>query len=1436
MNNPATPLGESSPDPTPLGATSEQTPEERSSVRRENAAFEISMATGRSPEEVAVSLENGDRTPVEEAKSSVPDAVQAQLVASTEEQQDPEQAANDLQGAFEKQQEFTSTDGFYLEGALTVGDPNYSPALARTLRNQQIGMEVLEERFKDAQEKGFLGKSVDFIDRFIFRYMPIGLYEDVTRESESAGLELAQAAANMEPDEFRSYMEDYANGKAEEGFFKDENYFAFLDAVGEAQNSGFDPMGGINQIIGIAEAVPLAKAALSAGKLATRVGGIRGPRAAAEAVEQAGENALKDPEIQSEALPRQFDLGSNESIKPTLGRVARMAEENALIQDIQSLYKSGTFGRVATQEQVSAAAERVRQNVEGISSRTIADENISLVDPVGLGDYTSTFRMGKAKDGAPYADKGNATKYANQLQNRGLAARVVEVDPDDASKGFYVEVAERLDLSRVADPLDLNVHQNIFNRGVGRVFGSTLQVDDDYLNTLANMGEGGSGAIRDAVQPYLDTLEKLPLESKTTIGQIFKDLRDGDDAFIRDGYSEVEFKTKFRQYHPSGKAPTEQDIDAFYAAKTISDSAYILQANRVANRYVARGYKSLEVESGVFVPGKTTNDIGDNVAILSGETGRIISKADLADNAVVWKLDRELEGGVDLVTSPRNVGTIRYEDVLGYNAGGRRVNPDAKYFVTLGDRAILTTFTDKLARSARAQIDNIVKAARRSSDNLDQLTDELDDVIKKNNDWNPSIENTADFVALAQRKGWRLNDEVDFKARDDVLKETDSELFAGLSMDDYVKSTQRRYDDVLMEYGGNETFNYNPIQSMVQQLSDTAKEYSFRAYTQTSKVSWLKAAGKGQALKDNPNVEAVWRSVDPSDLKGEKGRRLRELKAIIDRRDQVQSGISAAMSDFGASTAEYVFGKTKGKVKVNLDEMNVPGSLLNLGFRSAFGFLNLSQFFLQASHSFVIASISPRHGSKAAGLVIPLRLAMASGDPKGLQRLAKLSGISDSDMDELVKYINTSGRRNIENDAIEKGTGPGWGISSWEGQDLRPTTVRKTLHQTSRVVKAADRVGLAAFNEGEKLSRWTGMITAFLEYKAKYRGASAMSDAGRQWITRREQNLSFNMTTTSRGAWQSGLMKVPTQWLSYSMRAVENVVLGRGFTKGERARMTLMMGSMGGATGAFLGGAADEVSEKYGLDPSGPAAVGLRYGLVDAVLTYGLQGLTGEELRTAFGTRIAPLTAFTDLHRKVTEESAVTALGGPSGEIVGGGASALFSSLKALVTGQQMTAWEDVQRVLRTPSGVDNIWKATTIANEGVYRSKSGTEIPLEFSDWEAAMQAVGLTNYRVADFYGERTSAFRENRKMRSFRKEIENDFQAALRMWDKDEVRAREFMGEIFARIEAAPFSPQDKNSLRRSLHSDSTGIIADLTIRQIQKANPGGTARIESWEVED
>ena len=1431
------PLEDDAVDTLPLGDT-RISPEEKNSVRRENGAIEVSVATNRKAEDVATEIDQGARQSIEDAKSSVPDPIATQLTASTESMEDAETASTKLQEAAQKKQEFSNGNGFFLEGALTSNDPNYSPALARLLTNQQIAAEILEERFKEANEKGLLGKSVDFIDRFIFRHIPIGMYEDITRETENKGLELAQAASQMSPDEYREYIEAYANDKAAEGFFTDENYFAFMDAVDESQNAGYDAMANINQVIGIAEAIPLLKPVLSAGKMVTRVAGIRGPKAGAEAYKQVDEAIPgTQPDIQAEGMARQFDPTSDPStVKPTLGFVAAMAENNKLIGDIQYLYKSGTFGRVATQEQIKVASERVRDNIEGISSRTIADENISLVDPIGLGDYTSVFNLGKAKDGDPYISKANAEKYSKQLQERGLAARVTEVSEGNPNMGYYVEVSERLDLTKAGAALDLNEHQMIFNRTLGRVLGSTMQRDDDYLNTLANMGESGMGAIRESVMPYLKPLEQLNLDSKAAIGQVFKELRDGPDAHIRRNYTEQEFAQKFRQYHPQNKKPTEADYDAFLAAKTVSDAAYIMQANKIALRYVEKGYKSIKINDQLYVPGRIAKDVTDDTPILSAETGRIISRRDLSTDSVVWRLDREIEDGLEYVASPKNVTTVRYEDVLGYNSGGRRTNPDAKYFVTSGDRAILTSFTEKQARLAADQIGAIFRVVRERGAKLGDLTDELDEIIKKNNDWNPSIENTADFVKLATKKGWRADQNVSLKARDSVIEGAENDLFAGLTMDDYVKATQRRSDDVLMEFGGNETFNYNPIKSMVDQLSDVSSEFSFRSYTQNSKTSWLKSAGFGKQLKEGANVNALWNTVDPTEIPGARGRRLRELKAIIDRRDQVKSSAHQFMSDFGESVAEWVFEKSGGKLKVNLGEMDVAGSLLNLGFRSAFGFLNISQFFLQSSHALVIASISPKHGSKAAGMIIPLRIAMASKDPKGLKNLAKFMNMTDDDMDQLVKYINTSGRKSIKNDDIQKGTGPGWGISSWEGQNLRPSAVRKGLYQASKVVNKIDEVGLAAFNEGERLSRWTGMITAFLEYKAKFKGADALSDSGRAWITRREQNLSFNMTTTSRGAWQSGLMKVPTQWLSYSMRAVENTLLGRGFTKGERARMALMMASMGGGAGVFAGSWVDQIGEKYDMDPNDPKFVGLQYGWIDGIMSWGLSEMSGEELRTAFGTRIAPLTAFTDLYRKVTEESTLTALGGPSGEIVGGAFGALWKSFGNIVSGNSESSWDDIQEVLRTPSGVDNFWKAAVIANEGVYRSKSGTEIPLEFSDWEAAMQAVGVTNYRVADFYSERTKAFRDSRDMRKFRRTIQNDMRSALRLAETDEVRGYAYMDEIAARINASDFSEYDKMSLRRSVFSEFSNPVADLAMRKLQQGDSFGNRRVESWVKRD
>jgi hypothetical protein len=1400
------------------------------------------VATGQTPETINQKVTNGDNSPINEAKNSVGDVVGDTVNSAIANNEDQQIAASKILDTQEKKAGMDRFSDFVLEDALTVDDPNYNPRMANLYRNQQIAFEVMAERFKGAQEKGVVGTTLDFVDRYLIRQIGIGTYEDLTRRSERKGLELAQAAADMDGDEYRQFIEAYADELTEEGVFRGDNWFAYQDGLNEAVNAGYDVNAGFNQIMGATDLAGLggvAKASLKgAGKVVTRVGKVRGVKAADDAVERLSEAGVRShPEVQDELMPSAQSITKDvDVIGATQSKTNEIFQKNKLVKEVQELSKSGSFGRMATKADIDGLAGQISARLAKTSSRPLANYNV--VDRTGLGDMAVQVRVGKISDGTPYRSEAAATNAAKSMQDKsGLVAKATPVDADDISKGFYVELEETMDLTRTASAVDVaGVTENI----LAKALGSTRAMDDMKLNTLANMSESGQGAIRERVLPYLKPLEKLKYDSKVALGKVYRELRDGQDAYIRDGYTEAEFRQKFKLHHPKGQDATDADIDAFYAAQTLNDTAYILQANRLASRYVSKGYKSISIGD-THIPAKRVTDaLPDDVRILDESTGRALYSQDLTDGMAIWKLDRELEGGLEYVTRPKNVRSIQYEDVLSYNAGGRRVNPDAKYFATTKDnRALFTAFSEKQVMSGVDDINTLMRAARAAGKQIDELVDELDGLIPSRNKWNPDIENTADFVAWLGKKGIRTTDDISYKARDGVV-EGAGDLYSGMNMAEYQRATTRRSDEVLMEYGGKETFNENPIKAMVDQFSEASAEYSFRNYNYNAKTAWLKKALRVDKLPEGTDVNALFRETAATG-DGATDRKLRSLRGIIERRESLASPAVGAMQDYARKLEEFVFDKTNTKVKFT----GVEGTLLNIGFQSAFGFANVSQFFLQATHAASIVAISPKAGSEAAAMVLPMRLAMSSGSEAAkklaYKRMAKVSSMSEADFAEYEKYLRTSGRDLVENDAIEKGTGAGFGVSWWEGSSLLPESVQKVGGVAARGIKKTADVGLIPFNEGERLSRHTGIMTAFIEHRRMFPNVSALSDEGRAWITRREQDLTFNMTTASRGAWQSGLLKVPTQWLSYSMRTMEALVFGGGLSGPERARLGLMMTMMGGAAGFGTGigsRVGDWAGETFGIEPDSIAFTTLKYGIVDGIGSWALSGITGEDVRTAFGTRIAPLTAFTDLYRKVTEESTVSALAGPSGEIAGGmasaGLNALMGGVDLIINGDgygRETFMKDMERVLRTPSGIDNWFKAREMYMTGAYRSKTGTTLPMEFSDVEAAMQAIGITNFKVAEYYERKTDIWRSEKSARDFTKQLQNDFRLALAKYERDPVAGKKFMDEIGARIEFSGFSPLVKSQMRRNLARSEGNSVVDMALKLISEGNDYGASVIES-----
>ena len=1411
-------------------------------------AIDIAAVTGSEVNGVALKTSQGDNSPILAAKATTGDTVQSSVANSYQAGLDPQAASVALLDAQDKRTDLEKFSDFTLEGAMTVGDPNYNPSLARAKANQQIAFEVFEERFKGAQEQGIGSTVVDFLDRYVLRQVAFGVWEDLTKRSERKGLELAQAAASMGHDEYREFISNYADELANEGVLTSENYFALMDGINEAENAGYDPTNaGLNQILAIPDLLGIGKIVKSSGRIITRVGATRGVKAADEAVDTLITAGARDNlDVADELLPDHLSVTKDSNvIGPTQSRTDNIFKENKLVQDIQHLYKSGTFGRIATPEQIQEATSSIVENLRGIVSRPIARTDV--YDTNGLGNFAAVTKLGTEKTGAPFSATANGERAANlvakKLNDQGIVSYVSRVDEGDPSKGFYVSVEQSLDLTAVAKPIDVDAAFGETNNAIQRALSSSTRglqsaraTDDPFLATLANMGESGNSAVADLAKPYLKSLSELSYDSKFALNAVYRELRDGGDAFIRNGYTENELRVKFKAAHPKGLAPTDKDMEAFAALQTMNDAAYILSANRLARRYVTRGYKSITLND-VSVPAKPFNgSLERGTLVWNASRKQTIYSQDIDAATQIWRTDREIQGGLEYVIRPDDVRSIQYDDVLGYNAGGNRLNPNTKYFVTSGEgrgRALIGASSEAQAKLAARQLEEIFSVARKSVRNLGDLVDELDDVIGRNLDWNPSIHSTKDFVDLAKRKGWNITDRVSFKQRDGIVEApTDQadDLFDGMTNGEYVQATQRRNDDVLMDFGGQEVGNDSPVSAITSQLSNAVTEFAFANYTYQAKAAWLKKALRTNTLPNGTDVNRLFRETT-ADGPGATDRKLRSLRAIIERREGKKSQMVQQLSDYGEQLSEFVLDKTGKKISPE----GLEGKLLGFGFQSAFGFLNVSQLFLQATHALSIMSISPTHGARAAGLILPVRMAVNSPAPGlALKRMAKTMGVKEDELVELAELIKTSGRNNVEADAIQNGQGAGFGVSSWEGQDLRPSVLGRAINTATSVKNVVAEKGIMFFNAGERISRHTAIITAGLEYKAKY-GGSILTDEARFWITRREQDLSFNMTTTSRAAWQSGVLKIPTQWLSYSLRSMEAITVGRGFTAGERTRLAAMMAIQSGTAGTLgvLGfdAAADQIGEMFGVEPDSPAYAGLKYGIWDAIGSYGMSAITGENIRTAFGTRVAPLTAFTDLYRKATEESLLVAVGGPSGEIAGGTVSALLSVGGGILSGNFRSAAVDIERVLRTPSGIDNIVKAAGMMNHGVYRSKTGTTMPSEFSNIEAVLQGAGVTNFKVAEFYDRRTTAFRESKGLKDFQKDITARFRRGLDNYESDPEGGLALMREVEAMIELSGFSPVDIMKLRRGLRADLGNDIVDLSLRELQKGNDYGARVVES-----
>jgi hypothetical protein len=745
--------------------------------------------------------------------------------------------------------------------------------------------------------------------------------------------------------------------------------------------------------------------------------------------------------------------------------------------------------------------------------------------------------------------------------------------------------------------------------------------------------------------------------------------------------------------------------------------------------------------------------------------------------------------------------TTNLTKAKGFSSGGGEV----KYIdIDLADRKTLMSFVtghggaDELFITSKSVTQKSKKLVLTKQTTV---VKDIDEVIQNNNSWNPKINTKAEMDEfLKEHKINIFEGEIESRLRDGPYQNPNDKFYNGDAIGDVIERRNARAELPIAQYGGGGTYNPDPIDSIIQQYGSEAHRYAFSLYNYRAMQGWLDTADNMMANNLNvvvrvPDAQSLRQRFLNATVEGTspEAQRMREVKEVIMRQASIKSEGELARESFAESMSEALFDQTG--IKANFKEPS--GKLLKLGFFSAFAF-NASQMFLQASQVANVIAVAGRAGIKGTAHSVHIRKILMGSDDiateaLGLDRLAKSMEMPLGTVQEITRLFRETLPNVVMGDILELGTSASVGLST-------NGALGKAGYKAKKFGKAVYDIGMVPFNAGEATAKSSAFMTAAIEFIEKNPNISVLSESGRNYIARRTSTLTQNMTTATKSKLQTGLWRVPSQWLNYFFRTSEQVFVGRDLNLAERSRLGLMVMPFYGFTGLGLAplGASDVVSEWLGLDPTDEkdqaTYIGLKYGVLDGFVNY------FTPFDVALGQRMAPATAVWDLYDKFTQESVLAAAGGPSGSIASTGVTALFNLVSNVSNGYTTTLTEDSLRVLRNFSGINSTAQAAGIMMDGVYRNRKGLALPIEVDVTDAIITGLGFTPISATEVYsriGEYIDIL-DNEK--AIEKMVRERSQLAWQVYPTDPDRASAILEEMQTIVSKAPLSVSKKQNLLR------------------------------------
>tara|TARA_R110000803_G_scaffold58539_1_gene116705 strand:+ start:1318 stop:5919 length:4602 start_codon:yes stop_codon:yes gene_type:complete len=1163
---------------------------------------------------------------------------------------------------------------------------------------------------------------------------------------------------------------------------------------------------------------------------------------------------------------------------PHLTAVVEGTNASMIFEKLSKLMRSPVTGRPFSADKLRVVTEEATKKIINASNKAIT-KLISkpALTVEGSDSYIITATLGDAVEGGAFSTKEaamaavkNNTAYkvveaprvVKTSTQKGID-RLYEVEDGVAytvnKKGYYLEYSERIDTRRLADELeDVSLQESFLKRSLAGLISAPQTALGARLGFLINASENvvaKAGQFADQAFKDVRNLAKAEFQQVEAIMLSYRDGLVGDIetglSALRGAPTETEFVQDF--FGLFGSIPTENQVKAYRALTDLNNASWNIKATDILKRVAEREGRTVTVTEGYDTIGVLATGLPDDVIVFSRLSGPF--KGSQAGERIIYKLDEPFEAAdgivYDHVTDVLDSRVPVKSDVLGYNVGGPRNNDNLRHFIGTvyntvlaggreikgGFRTLLGSFSRKEADVAAFELNQIQKALlpllqARKLKGIKELTlsgadlTRINNIIARNNTWNPSVADFNKLKIISNEHGESFANTFVVKARDEAV-DTAIPEGAGLSVGEYqaMRVTRKRGDTPPMTYGGGQAINQSPIQNIVDQFKSEAYRYSHYKATQSAVNGWVKKAGiNGNVTFDGAvpvNPEDFIRQAkvkNNTKLDAEMMQQQRAIKSrlgLLDRTD-TYTVYARRFAEAVYDTTALAFGK--GQMTKPEDWIGgAAGKARAMAFHMKMGLGNPDQFVLNASHVAQITMISPKYGLKAApnvpiiaALLYKTRKAADADISKIVKETTKEKGgllMTEQELIDTVRYLKETGRDRIGATTLERNGA--------------------TFNDKTTVMNEFLEVGLTPFKGGELYGRITATAVAVMEHNAQKLSNSVFSSKGIQYVSNREQALTFRMTSGQKGRYQeNSIAALATQWQSYSLRFVDNVLIGRDLNGKERTRLALLNPLLFGLRGVGFPPRAVAGIAALGIDPEDENAVAVlnrvKFGLFDEALSL----LVGQDV--SLGTRIGPLNGtFQQYSDMIAGDTLLDTFGGPSVQI---GTESL-ASIRRLwkARGEGSIAFEELKILTRGVKSFDMYFKIKELIETGQYRSKrrgvAGTFSDEEISVGMVASLVAGATPMRVLNLYDAKDISYGDDRKYKDARKAISGYADRGLeliRTGDPDKMKAgNRLYQDALDLIEAGGFSDENQHRLKRSI------INIDTTLDLIKQTRGQSTA---------